>query len=168
MVLRVAGGAAGLLAVVFLIAAGVGWLYLLDKLRLFGVGPRLSAALPLEDLAARGAQPLGRMAVAWLPVGVAATLALGWLTRLPALARVVVVAALTAAIMFPMTAAFEALTRNERFSDHVGDAFSRGGPRTALALVVIGSALTAAAAGRGRRDAGRAASAAGAFDRAAV
>src|SRR5438132_549693 len=106
----------GWLVAVVAIAAGIGWLYVLEKAHVLGFGPRMSGALPLEELASRGAQPLVRMALAWLPAGVAATAALAWIARVRAELLPIAVVVTGAVILFPMTAALEALTRNERFS----------------------------------------------------
>ena len=65
--------ALGWVLAVVAIAAGIGWLYVLEKAHVLGLGPRMSGALPLEELASRGAQPLTRMAAAWIPAGIAAT-----------------------------------------------------------------------------------------------
>lgn len=111
----------------------------------------MTGALPLEELAQRASQPLLRMAVAWLPAGFAAGLALALATRL----RAAVIAASTGLvallILFSTTAASEAVSHNETFAEHVRSALSRSGLWTAVAFVVIGSILAAALAGTGRR-----------------
>lgn len=109
----------------------------------------LSGALPLEELAERGSQPLLRMAVAWLPAGFAAGFALAFTTRLrgPAIAASTGVLALL--ILFASTAASEAVSRNETFGEHVRSAIERSGLWTAVGFVVIGSILAAAVARRG-------------------
>lgn len=63
-------------------AAGLGWLYLLRKTGLLALGPSLHGALPLQQLAGNDAQPLLRLAVAWLPAGAAAWLAAARIGRL--------------------------------------------------------------------------------------
>jgi hypothetical protein len=111
----------------------------------------VTGALPLEELAKRASQPLLRMAVAWIPAGCAAGLALALATRL----RAAVIAASTGLvallILFSTTAASEAVSHNETFAEHVRSALSRSGLWTAVAFVVIGSILAVALAGRGRR-----------------
>ena len=146
------------LAAVCAVVAGVGWLYLLNRAHAIDLGPDAKGALPLEELARRGAQPVGRMVIAWVPAGVAATLALMWIGRVRAVRAVVGVGLLTAAILFPTTAAAEALTRNERVSEHIGTALSRSGLWVAVAFAVIGSVAAAGAAAWRRRDGGTAAS----------
>src|SRR5439155_15383489 len=69
--LRAAGGALGWFLAVLAIVGGVGWLYLIRDVHVLAHGPKVSGALPLEELASKGSQPLLRMAVAWLPAGFA-------------------------------------------------------------------------------------------------
>jgi hypothetical protein len=142
---------AGVVAVVA-IAAGIGWLYLLRDSSALAVGPRLHGALPLEELAGRGAQPLGRVAVAWLPAGFAAGLALGLAARRPRTVWIAPVCGmLTLAIVFSTTAGSEAVSQNERLSAHWGSALEREGLWAAVAFVVIGSLPAVALAARRRR-----------------
>lgn len=143
--LRGAGAALGWVLAPVAIAAGAGWLYLLRDTGALDVGPHLGGALPLEELAARGAQPLGRMAVAWLPAGFALALALTLLARLRA-RWVVAGCALVAVVVLALsTAASEALSRNETFLSHLRPALSRGGLWAAVVLVVIGSLVAVVA-----------------------
>ncbi len=137
---------AGWVAAIAAVAAGMGWLYLLDSGHLLDVGPRVAGALPLEELARRAAQPLGRVALAWIPAGAAAAIALIWLARVRAIRTVVAVAILSLVILFPTTAASEAIERNERLSAHIGPALARAGIWWAVAFSVIGTLLVAAAA----------------------
>ncbi|MBV9214147.1 MAG: hypothetical protein JOZ25_10945 [Actinobacteria bacterium] len=153
--LKVLGWAAAVVA----IAAGVGWLYLLDGAHLFALGPNQRGALPLEELARRGAQPLARMVVAWVPTGAAAAIALVRVARTRSRTAVVAVGVLAFAILFPTTAGSEALERNERLSAHVGHALGRPGVWVAVVFAVIGSLAVAAAESWRRSDRGRAATA---------
>ena len=150
------------------VAAGVGWLYVLDRMHALDVGPRSAGALPLEELASRGAQPFGRMVVAWVPAGFAATYALMRLAHMGRTRAVVGVALLTAGILFATTAASEALARNARLSEHIGPALSRSGLWVAIALMLMGSLVAAAVAGRRRPGAGAAPSGAPGPGRAAA
>lgn len=139
------------------IAAGVGWLYLLDRMHALDLGPHAKGALPLEELASRGAQPLARMVVAWAPAGFAATLALTHLARVRRVPAVVSVAALATVILFATTAASEALARNARLSEHLSPTLARSGLWVAVACVFMGSLAAAAVAGRRQPGAGAAA-----------
>lgn len=131
------------------ICAGLGWLYLLRDNAALAAGPKLRAALPLEELASRDAQPLLRMAVAWLPAGFAAGLALGLASRRPHAGWIAVACgALTFVILFLTTAASEAVSENERLSAYLGPALHRSGLWGAVVLAVIGSIPAAVLAGR--------------------
>src|SRR5262245_54470291 len=79
------------LAAVF---AGVGVLYLIRGVSPLALGPEISGALPLQQLAGGESQPLLRLAVAWVPAGFVAALALASLTRLGPRARVAAITVL--------------------------------------------------------------------------
>lgn len=115
------------------------------------IGPKVAGALPLEELAARGSQPLVRMAIAWLPAGFAAGLALVLSTRLRPAAVAVASGALALLILGSTTAASEAVARSESFSEHIRPALHRSGLWTAVVFTVIGSILAVAAAKPGLR-----------------
>jgi hypothetical protein len=104
--------AAGLLA-------GTGWLYVLRGLHWLRVGPRISDALPLLQLAAADGQPLVRVLVAWILAGALTGVALAEVTphRRVGLALVVALVALVVG-----SQASYALARNVAFSSTV---FSR-------------------------------------------
>ncbi len=131
---------AAMLLVALALAAGMGWLYLLRDLGVFDAGPKLAGALPLEQLARADDQPLVRMAVAWLPTGAIASLALAWAgadRRVPRGIAVVVVAIM---LLFVTGAAADAIAISS--NDIVGripDQASHEGIWTELALVFIGS-----------------------------
>lgn len=127
-------------------SAGVGWLYLLRDVGTLAVGPKLSGALPLEELASRGAQPLLRMIVAWLPAGFAIGIALALCARLRTAAVAVSAGLLALVVLGSTTAASEAVSRNERLSEHVWPALSQPGLWAALVILVTGSVLGAVAA----------------------
>ena len=129
---------------------GVGWLYLLRDTRALASGPVMAGALPLEELAGAGGQPLLRMAVAWLPAGFAAGRALALCTRMRATFIAMSSGVVTFVILFLSTAASEAVSRNERLSAHLTPALDRTGLWTATALVIIG-ALLAVAPARARK-----------------
>jgi hypothetical protein len=129
--------------------AGVGWLYLLFRTAGLDAGPRLSGALPLQQLAGSDAQPLARLAVAWLPAGLAAGGALAALTRLGPVARAVAVAAVAGTLLFVAGAVSDAIALNEGVGAHLGGQFGRAGTWVPVALMVTG-ALPAGRAGMGR------------------
>lgn len=118
--IRRGGGAAGGVVVVIAgLLAGTGWLYVLRGLHWLAIGPRISDALPLLQLAASDGQPLLRVLVAWLLGGALTGVALGELTpnRRAGMALVVGLVVLLIA-----SQASYALARNVAFSSTV---FSR-------------------------------------------
>jgi hypothetical protein len=147
--LRLSAALAGWLVVVLAVCGGVGWLYLLRNSAVLDAGPHLKGALPLEGLAAGDAQPLLRMALAWLPAGVAAGVALGVLTRIRVGPAVAGCTALGLVILGVTTTASEALIHNERVSRHIGGALGRSGLWAAVGFIAVGSFVGAALA-RGR------------------
>jgi hypothetical protein len=124
----------------------VGWLYLLRDVRALAVGPKLSGALPLEELASRGAQPVLRVILAWLPAGFTIGLAFALCTRFRGAAVGASAGVLALVVLGSTTAASEAVSRNERLSEHVWPALAQPGVLAAVAIVVMGSILGAAAA----------------------
>lgn len=128
------------------LCAGVGWLYLLRDVGALALGPKLSGALPLEELASRGAQPLLRVVLAWLPAGFTIGIAFAICTRLRGVTVGLSAGILALVVLGSTTAASEAVSRNERFSEHVWPALAQPGVWGAVAIVVTGSVLGAAAA----------------------
>jgi hypothetical protein len=159
-VLRAAGGALGWLLALLAIVGGVGWLYLIRDVHLLAVGPSVSGALPLEELAKRGAQPLLRMVVAWLPAGLAAGLAVALATRLRAVAIAGAIGVLAFLVLASSTIGSLAVAHNETFGENVSAGLGRSGLWAAAAIVVIGAILGAVAARRGLRGRSGASSAA--------
>jgi hypothetical protein len=133
----VAGLALGLLAV----CAGMGWLYLLREAGALDAGPRLSGALPLEQLARGDDQPLLRVAVAWVPAGVAAGFALAWATGWGRGRRALAVGLLGFVVLFATGAVSDAVAVNETVVSKLDGQFSHGGIWIEVACLVIGSLL---------------------------
>lgn len=138
-------------------AGGVGWLYLLRHERALDFGPHIPGALPLEQLAGEASQPLGRMAVAWLPTGAAAGVVLMVLTRARVGARLLGLTLMSFVVLFLSTAASDAVAQNERLLDHLGAPLARGGVWAAVLLLVTGSLLAETMLGASRRASGAAA-----------
>jgi hypothetical protein len=130
--------------------AGVGLLYLLRNAGVGDAGPKASGALPLEQLAASDAQPLLRMALAWLPVGLAVGALIATVTRVrPVLA--LVVAALTAGVVLVVSGGVSvSVENNESLTGHLTALLGAAGTWVSIALLVIGvaagQALAAASA----------------------
>ena len=119
MLRRGGGGAVALVIVLAGLLAGLGWLYVLRGLHWLGLGPRISDALPLLQLAAADGQPLMRVIVAWVLAGAVTGVALAEVapSRRAALALV-----LALAVLLLASQASYALARNTAFSATV---FSR-------------------------------------------
>jgi hypothetical protein len=119
--------------------AGFGWLYLLYRRGALGAGPLVPEALPLQRLAGGAAQPLSRVLIAWLPVGVAAGVALRWagLGRRRAVAVVLVCLPL----LLAMGAAADAVTASEPLARHVAPQLQRSALWMAVGLLAAGAAL---------------------------
>jgi hypothetical protein len=132
---------AGLALVLLAVCAGMGWLYLLREAGALDAGPRLSGALPLEQLARGDDQSLLRVAVAWVPAGVAAGFALAWATRWGRGRRALAVGLLGFVVLFATGAVSDAVAVNETVASKLGDQFSHGGIWIEVACLVIGSLL---------------------------
>lgn len=134
-----AGGTLTLIAVVIVaLLAGLGWLYVLRGLGWLNSGPNVADSLPLLQLAGYDGQPLLRVVVAWLLVGLVAGLAL---RRTPRLRRTAFAGLLALALLLLASQASYALARNLRFSAVV---FSRGpgaGPWLEALAFAVGCAL---------------------------
>ena len=121
--------------------AGVGLLYLLRDAGIAGIGPSPSGALPLEQLASADAQPLVRMALAWIPVGVAAGGLLVAFTRSSRILTTLTMAIVSGLTLVVSAAASDAVANNEPFSNDTGAPLHAGGTWVSLALLVIGAAI---------------------------
>jgi hypothetical protein len=129
----------GLVVAVAAIFAGVGWLYLLRGANVIGAGPLLDGALPLQQLAGGDAQPLVRMAAAWLPAGALAGLGLAMIgqVRRPVLASGAVAAVLLAVSGAASDAVAGGLHTTARLLPQLGMA----GFWAAVLLVASGAAI---------------------------
>jgi hypothetical protein len=136
-----AGRAAGVVAVIVLATvAGIGWLNLLRHTGVLAIGPRLHEALPLQRLAHNGAQPVGRIFVAWLPAGLgagAALIALGLGSRA---ARAAVVFAGCAVLLLALGDASDSISESDPLSTHLAQQPHRIAIWLAATLAAAGSA----------------------------
>ena len=114
---------------------GVGWLDLLRRAGVLGFGPGVPGALPLEQLADEDRQPLARLIVAWVPVGVLAAWLLGPGRGpvAPAAAAFVVLAAIGAVS--------DAASISGPLSEHLAPQLWRAGTQVAVALIMLGAGL---------------------------
>jgi hypothetical protein len=140
-------GAAGLIALASL-AAGIGALYLLRRVGLLAIGPPIRGALPLQQLAGGEAQPLLRMAIAWVPAGFVAGLALASLTGLRQWARTASLAAMAALVLLLAGAAADAIAITDPLGPHLLPQLARVGTWTAVVLFALGSLLVERLSGR--------------------
>lgn len=134
-------GLAACLALLVALVAGTGWLYLLRDVRELAVGPHLKGALPLQQLAGADAQPLVRMAAAWLTTGIALGIALATVTRLRRSARALFTAVVSAVLLVATAAASDAIARNETVGYNLHGALSQAGVWVAAALLAVGVLL---------------------------
>jgi hypothetical protein len=131
-------GSLALVVVLAAIAAGVGWLYAMRDVGWLAAGPRLPDALPLLQLAGTDGQPLSRVALAWLPAGIAAGLAL---SRLPRPWRAALAGALGLGLLLLASQSSYALARNVRLSDVLWTRDPGSGAWVEALLFAIGCAL---------------------------
>lgn len=126
----------GLLAAV----AGVGLLYLLRNGGVAPLGPKAAGALPLEQLDGTDGQPLARMALAWLPVGLASGALIGAFARGAWRVAFGVTAAVAWLVLVLSAAASDAVANNERFVDHLTTPLGAAGTWLSFVLLLIGAA----------------------------
>jgi hypothetical protein len=132
-----ASASAGL-ALLVTVLAGTGLLYGMRGLGWLAAGPRLPDALPLLQLAGFDAQPLPRIAAAWLVAG--ATLGLALFRLKPGLRVVIAAAGALCLLLFASDACF-ALARNLRFNDVLPARVPGTGAWIEGALFAAGAAL---------------------------
>jgi len=136
------------------VAAAVGWLYLLRGVAALDIGPSVSGALPLEQLAGGDDQPLARLVAVWLPcgwlageglvgLGVAAGGRVGRALRVGLVALVVLVVA---------GAVSDAAAISDPIASHLSAQAGRAGSWVAVAITAAG-ALGASGRRRGGRPA---------------
>jgi hypothetical protein len=121
--------------------AGVGLLYLLRHAGVAHLGPKAAGALPLEQLDRTDAQPLARIALAWLPVGLAAGLVIATFTRMPRVPALAVLALVAAMILVVSAGVSDSVTNNESLTQHLVTPLGVAGTWVSLAFLVIGVAV---------------------------
>ena len=140
----IAGSLLGAAALLVGSLTALGLLYELRQLRLFAVGPRVSDALPLLQLADFDAQPFGRVLAAMLLAGLVLGLAL---IRLDRRRRAVLVGVFALLLMLTDSDASYALTRNLSFDQVLLNRAPGPGPWLEAVLLTAGSAVTGPIAG---------------------
>jgi hypothetical protein len=121
--------------------AGVGLLYLLRNAGVAHIGPNSAGALPLEQLDRTDAQPLARIALAWLPVGLAAGLVIATFTRMSRALALTVLALVAATILVVSGGVSDSVTNNESLTQHLATPLGVAGTWVSLAFLVIGVAV---------------------------
>jgi hypothetical protein len=124
--------------VIVVVAAGIGWVYVMRQLHVLSLGPRLDGALPLQQLAGGDDQPLIRLIAAWLPAGVVAGVVLVRLARLTGALLASLAAAVSAAVLLADFAISSSIAQNDRVRQHVSAAFSQDSIWLAVALIALG------------------------------
>ena len=127
--------------IVLCAAAATGVLYRLRHAGALAAGPDVRGALPLQQLAGGEAQPLSRLALAWIPAGGIASLALGELTRLPPAARAVLIGAVVLGVLLLAGAFSDAIAVTDPVGPHLVPQLSRPATWVASALAVTGALL---------------------------
>jgi hypothetical protein len=121
--------------------AGLGLLYLLRNAGVAPIGPKPAGALPLQQLDGSDAQPLLRMALAWLPVGIAVGAVTAAFTRMPRTAALVVVAFVAAALLVVSGGVSDSIANNDPLTMHLAAPLSVAGTWVSIVLLVIGVAI---------------------------
>jgi hypothetical protein len=132
-------------------AAGIGLLYLLRQAGVASLGPRPAGALPLEQLASADAQPLARMALAWLPVGLAVGALIAAFTRTSRAWSLALMTLVAAIVLVTSGGVSESVENNESLTAHLAAPLGLAGTWVSLVLLVIGALVGARLAGAGRR-----------------
>jgi D-alanyl-D-alanine carboxypeptidase len=135
---RLGSSLLGFVSVLVGAVAALGLLYELRQLRLFMVGPRVSDALPLLQLAGFDGQPLARVIASAVLAGLVLGLAL---IRLPRRPRVVIVGVLALALMVIGSDASYAVARNLRLDQVLLHRTPGLGPWLQALLLAAGSAV---------------------------
>jgi hypothetical protein len=138
-VMRAARSTVAWVIAIACVVAGVGLTYLLRHSAALDFGPRIGGALPLQQLAGGEAQPLGRMAVAWLCAGGVAGLALAGLARSGILARTIALALIAGTLLLLSGAVSDVVAISDHVGLHLAPQLSRTGIWVADALFVGGS-----------------------------
>jgi K+ transporter len=116
-------------------------LYLLRNAGIAHLGPSPAGALPLEQLDGTDAQPLARMALAWLPAGLAAGVMIATLARSSRTVILGVFTLVAAAVLLLSAAGSDAVANSESFKGDLTVPLSAAGIWVSLVLLVIGAAI---------------------------
>jgi hypothetical protein len=120
--------------------AGVGLLYLLRSAHIAGAGRNIAWSLPLEQLAGADAQPLARVALAWLAVGVVTGALLATFTHTPPFVTLPIVGLVAAAVLIVSAGMSVAVENNQPLLSRLGAPLPDAGAWLAVAFLLIGAA----------------------------
>jgi hypothetical protein len=123
--------------------AGIGLLYLLREAGIANFGPRPAGALPLEQLASADAQPLARMALAWLPVGLAVGALIAAFTQMSRAFSLALMMLVAAIVLVTSGGVSESVENNEPLTSHLAAPLGLAGTWVAFVLLVIGALVGA-------------------------
>jgi hypothetical protein len=121
--------------------AGVGLLYLLRSAQVAGAGPNIAGSLPLEQLAGADAQPLARLALAWLAVGLVTGALLAAFTRTTPVVTLPVVAVIAEAVLIVTAGVSDAVAYNLPLLSRLNLPLHDAGTWLAVVFLVIGAAV---------------------------
>jgi hypothetical protein len=132
---------AALLLGVLAAGAGIGLLYLLRSAHIAGSGPNVAGALPLEQLAGADAQPLVRLALAWLAVGVVAGALLAAFTRTSRVLTLLLAAIVAQAVLIVSAGVSDAVAYDLPLMSRLDPPLHDAGTWLAVAFLLIGAAV---------------------------
>jgi hypothetical protein len=121
--------------------AGIGLLYLLRNAGVAHAGPFSSGALPLQQLDNTDAQPLARMALAWLPVGIVTGAVIATFTRSSWAALLSLFTLVALVVLDSSAGVSDSVANNESLTQHLTAPLGVSGTWVSLVLVVIGAGL---------------------------
>ena len=121
------------------VVAATGWLYTLRNLEVLRVGPHVSGALPLQQLARSDDQPLLRLIVVWVPAGALAAALLSRWARMSAPAVLASIVATAFVLLVLAGAMSDAVAISESVRGHIASQFTRAGTLVAVVLMLVGA-----------------------------
>jgi hypothetical protein len=121
------------------VVGAIGWLYLLRDIGALRLGPDVAGALPLQQLAGGDAQPLLRLALAWIPAGALAARALAAGSALTRQARVAAVGLVAWVLLVLIGAVSDAAAISASVPSHLPAQLARAGTWVAAGLMLVGA-----------------------------
>jgi hypothetical protein len=119
----------------------VGLLYLLRTAHIAGTGRNVAGSLPLQQLAGGDAQPLARVALAWLSVGIVIGALLGVFTRTSRALTLLVVAVVAEAVLIVSAGVSDAVAYDQPLTSRLDWPLHDAGTWLAVAFLIIGAVV---------------------------